>query len=624
MWFKNTRIGLRLVLSFGVPMILLIAANALALNALLNVGNAQLRLSDATSLRVLAEDAKYQRYLTRFYIRQYVLKLKPADRTSEAEATDALEADIAKIKSMATGDAELSGVVDRLGSLSTVIDRRNAFQVEQIATDPANMLAAFRGIAAAGLSSDVARSLADNNVSIPQEVAALTSLDNLTAARVRSAQDTVDRLYHTGLTVGMAAAAIAIALAVGIVVAFATSITRPLSKAVLVADAIANNDLSSTFETPTTDEIGKLLTSMETMQHKLLDRAAADKSITKAMDEVVSAGLAGDLTARIDTSDKTGATKTLADGINKLSDRLLEIVVQMKDTSEAVYTAAREIATGNANLSQRTEEQASSLEETAASMEELTATVKQNDENARQANQLAVGAREVATKGGEAVTQVVDTMASINESARKIVDIISVIDGIAFQTNILALNAAVEAARAGEQGRGFAVVAGEVRSLAQRSAGAAKEIKTLISDAVEKTNAGSRQVDSAGATMTEIVDSVRRVTDIMSEIAAASKEQLTGIEQVNAAIMQMDQTTQQNAALVEEAAASASSLEEQASNLVDGVAAFKLPEASPVHQKPQPAERRPASSVRQLVAASTNGRSKRAGTQSDGDDWETF
>jgi methyl-accepting chemotaxis protein len=239
-------------------------------------------------------------------------------------------------------------------------------------------------------------------------------------------------------------------------------------------------------------------------------------------------------------------------------------------------SATGQIAAGNADLSQRTEEQAASLEETASSMEELTSTVKQNADNARQANQLAAGASQVAVKGGAVVGQVVSTMSSINDSSKKIVDIISVIDGIAFQTNILALNAAVEAARAGEQGRGFAVVASEVRSLAQRSAAAAKEIKGLITDSVGKVEDGTRLVGEAGKTMDEIVTSVKRVTDIMAEIAAASQEQSSGIEQVNQAITQMDEVTQQNAALVEEAAAAAESLQEQAQSLTQAVSVFKL------------------------------------------------
>ncbi|MBQ0130634.1 MAG: methyl-accepting chemotaxis protein, partial [Comamonas sp.] len=244
--------------------------------------------------------------------------------------------------------------------------------------------------------------------------------------------------------------------------------------------------------------------------------------------------------------------------------------------ADGVASASGQIAMGNADPSSRTEEQASALEETAASMEELGSTVRQNAENARQANQLALNASTVALQGGEVVGQVVDTMRGINESSRKIADIIGVIDSIAFQTNILALNAAVEAARAGEQGRGFAVVAGEVRNLAQRSAEAAKEIKGLITDSVKRAEQGSHQVDKAGNTMSEVVTAIRRVTDIMGEISAASTEQSQGVAQVGEAVTQMDQTTQQNAALVEESAAAADSLRKQAQELVDAVAVFQL------------------------------------------------
>jgi len=347
----------------------------------------------------------------------------------------------------------------------------------------------------------------------------------------------------------------------------------------------------------------------------------AEVAVEKEVAGIVGAAVQGDFTKRLDMQGKEGFFKQLAEGINQLmetsdkglqevvrmlgslahgdltdkivneyhgtfgqlkddanttSEKLKEIIGQIKEATETINTASQEIASGNTDLSQRTEEQASSLEETAASMEELTATVKQNSENAKQANQLAIGASSVANKGGEVVGQVVTTMDSINESSRKIVDIISVIDGIAFQTNILALNAAVEAARAGEQGRGFAVVASEVRNLAQRSAAAAKEIKTLIGDSVEKVEGGTKLVAQAGQTMEEIVTSIKRVTDIMSEITAASIEQSSGIEQVNQAITQMDEVTQQNAALVEEAAAAAESLEEQAQNLERSVSVFKL------------------------------------------------
>lgn len=290
---------------------------------------------------------------------------------------------------------------------------------------------------------------------------------------------------------------------------------------------------------------------------------------------VANAVAAGDLTSRIEVNS-TNETGRLLQALKQMNDNLIDLVGKVRAGTDSITTASGEIAAGNADLSQRTEEQASSLEETAASMEELTSTVRQNAENARQANQLATGASDVAVKGGAVVGQVVETMSSINASSKKIVDIISVIDGIAFQTNILALNAAVEAARAGEQGRGFAVVATEVRTLAQRSAAAAKEIKELISDSVSKVQDGSRLVDEAGATMDEIVNAVKRVTDIMAEIAAASQEQSSGIEQVNQAVTQMDEVTQQNAALVEEAAAAAESMQEQALALTQAVTVFKL------------------------------------------------
>ena len=322
----------------------------------------------------------------------------------------------------------------------------------------------------------------------------------------------------------------------------------------------------------------------------------------------------GDLTQRISREMK-GTFHRLKQDTNSVAARLTEILRQIRDSTESINVAAREIASGNADLSSRTEQQASSLEETASSMAELTGTVKQNAENARQANQLAAGASGVAVKGGAVVSQVVATMGSINESSKKIVDIISVIDGIAFQTNILALNAAVEAARAGGQGRGFAVVANEVRTLAHRSAAAAKEIKGLIHDSVEKVASGTELVDEAGKTMQEVVESVKQVTDIMAEIAAASQEQSSGIEQVNRAITQMDDVTQQNAALVEQAAAAAESLEEQAGNLASAVRVFKLSEREHVRapvvapatpaEKPRelPAPRKPATIVRHPSAA---------------------
>ncbi|ARP76738.1 methyl-accepting chemotaxis protein [Bordetella genomosp. 6] len=284
---------------------------------------------------------------------------------------------------------------------------------------------------------------------------------------------------------------------------------------------------------------------------------------------------AGDLTARVEVRNSNEIGQLFA-ALKRMQESLTRTVATVRRGVDEINVGSREISAGNTDLSSRTEEQAASLEETAASMEQLASTVKQNADNARQANQLAASASDVAERGGSAVSEVVTTMQDISASSRKISEIVSVIDGIAFQTNILALNAAVEAARAGEQGKGFAVVAGEVRSLAQRSAQAAKEIKVLIEDSVDKVGTGSQQVERAGATMQEIVASVKRVTDIMGEISAASEEQSSGIDQVNRAVSQMDEVTQQNAALVEEAAAAAGSLQEQAQRLAEAVAVFKI------------------------------------------------
>ncbi len=344
----------------------------------------------------------------------------------------------------------------------------------------------------------------------------------------------------------------------------------------------------------------------------------------------------GDLSIAIDTD---GAERgSLLAEMNEMRNSLVGIVSQVRVGTETIGTASREIAAGNLDLSSRTEMQASSLEKTASAMEELTSTVKQNAENAREANLLAASASDVARKGGDVVSQVVDTMGSINASANKIVDIIGVIDGIAFQTNILALNAAVEAARAGEQGRGFAVVASEVRNLAQRSAAAAKEIKTLIGDSVEKVQAGSKLVGQAGVTMDEVVASVKRVTDIMSDIANASQEQSAGIEQVNLSIIEMDSMTQQNASLVEEAAAAAQSLQDQASELAHVVSVFKLAEGeqpvmahAPAMLEPQPvaavarkaarpALKRPAPAAE----ADAPVKPKKVAAAANSDEWEEF
>ncbi|WP_313034039.1 methyl-accepting chemotaxis protein [Massilia alkalitolerans] len=335
--------------------------------------------------------------------------------------------------------------------------------------------------------------------------------------------------------------------------------------------------------------------------------------------DIASRIAAGDL--GVDVALRQGDKTNLLFAMKSMRDSLAQIVGEVRNGTDAIASASRQIASGNLDLSSRTEEQASSLEETASSMEELTSTVQQNADNARQANGLASSASEVAERGGAVVAQVVDTMASINDSSKKIVDIIGVIDGIAFQTNILALNAAVEAARAGEQGRGFAVVASEVRTLAQRSASAAKEIKLLIDDSVGKVNAGAKLVDQAGATMDEIVASVRRVTDIMGEISSASLEQTEGIEQINMAVSQMDQVTQQNASLVEEAAAAAESLQDQAGKLAELVTVFKLDARAPSVAAPAV----PARTATRLAApALTPARPAPRQAAVREEEWETF
>jgi methyl-accepting chemotaxis protein-1 (serine sensor receptor) len=351
------------------------------------------------------------------------------------------------------------------------------------------------------------------------------------------------------------------------------------------------------------------------------------------IDDVATTAAEGNLTSRIVVKSKDEFGK-LGDAFNTMMERVSGVVGEVRNASSNIGLSASEIAKGNLDLSQRTEEQASSLEETASSMEEMTSTVKQNADNARQANQLAMSTREQAEKGGDVVGNAISAMSEITDSSKKIADIISVIDEIAFQTNLLALNAAVEAARAGEQGRGFAVVASEVRTLAGRSADAAKEIKDLISDSVHKVEQGSELVDASGKTLEEIVTSVKKVTDIISEIAASSQEQANGIEQVNSAVMQMDEMTQQNAALVEQATAASRSMEEQVQGLnkqmeffhVDGSSNIQsiTTTAKPVRQESKPVEKKVERKVVETVAETKPKVTPKVTQDAHDSDWDEF
>jgi methyl-accepting chemotaxis protein len=410
----------------------------------------------------------------------------------------------------------------------------------------------------------------------PQQTKYFEQLDNYIAYQnaemVSAGNDASALTKRTQLVIMVLALGAAF---ISLVVAFLAtrSITRPLNEAVNVAQRVADGDLTSDIVVTSTDETGQMMEALKFM-----------------------------------------------------NDSLIRIVAEVRTGTVSIAEASSEIASGNLDLSSRTEQQANSLGQTSRSMHELTSTVQQNADNARQANQLAAKASEVAVRGGTVVSNVIDTMGSITASSKKIVDIIGVIDGIAFQTNILALNAAVEAARAGEQGRGFAVVAAEVRNLAQRSAAAAKEIKALIGDSVSKVREGSNLVEQAGVTMEEVVASVRRVTDIMGEITSASQEQSAGIAQVNSTILEMDETTQQNAALVEEAAAAAASMQDQAANLARVVSVFKLDQETPSYAAPEPAmsTEAPAPALRKEIPAAPAPAPRITGKQSNGSDWEEF
>lgn len=513
----NVRIGTRLGVGFGLILILLAGTAGLGLHGMSTTNNALNNIVDNNVAKMdLLSEMSESIYIVATGIRTVVL----------LSSDDTISAEIKKIEAARQVYDQASSKIEKMP-----LDEKGKKFVAGI-KDAA--------IAARPINNKVIALAKENKdeealqILLKEAVPATATWQNnlqeyidLQKAKNQATKQATAQTYDFNLKVMLVLTGAAILLGSMIAWFSTKSITRPISNAVRIARTVAEGDLTSDIIVTSKDETGQLLQALKDM-----------------------------------------------------NENLKRIVSRVRLGTDTIATASGQIAAGNLDLSSRTEQQAASLEETASSMEELTSTVKQNSDNAQQANQLAVSASDFAVKGGLVVSQVVDTMGSINESARKISDIIGTIDGIAFQTNILALNAAVEAARAGEQGRGFAVVASEVRNLAQRSATAAKEIKTLIGDSVEKVNAGSKLVDQAGSTMDEIVQSIRRVTDVMGEISAAGSEQTAGIEQINQAVAQMDEVTQQNAALVEEAAAAAQSLLDQAKNLAETVSVFKIEDTS--------------------------------------------
>jgi methyl-accepting chemotaxis protein len=577
-FLTHTRIGTRLAIAFAIVLLLAVVATS--------VGLVNSRSNAVATRQMMEQPLAKERLVSDWYVLIYSavarteLISRSKDDTLPVVFADTIAAStkrggelIVKIKELLTTDEERK-------LFDTAMVLRNVYQKTKSDVSDIRKTGDDAGAEAAYRDKFLPAADAYKNKVNDLLLFQRKAIDD-TAHAIDAANDRSNTLLLM-LTVLM--------VAIGSVAAWiiSRSITVPLQSAVDIAATVANGDLTTRFDAPTSrSEIGNLMTALKGM-----------------------------------------------------NDSLRNVVSQVQVGTKTIATASNEIAVGNMDLSQRTEEQASSLEETASSMEELTSTVRQNAENARQANQLAHAASDVAERGGSIVGQVVNTMGSINDSSRKIFDIISVIDGIAFQTNILALNAAVEAARAGEQGRGFAVVASEVRNLAQRSAAAAKEIKELIGNSVEQVDIGSKLVQQAGSTMNEVVDSVRRVTDIMGEITSASSEQSIGIDQVNTAITQMDQVTQQNAALVEEAAAAAASMQEQAERLADVASSFRLGEddvrqslaapaavrkiavkAAPV--RPAPSMRKPAARPA-LASASASSQARKPATVGNDKDWEEF
>ncbi len=513
MTLSNLKIGTRLAIGFATVLFLLIAASLFSAYQLHTIAEAN---------RALLEKPLTKEHLVADWNRNVfgAIRRTTAIVKSEDESLSAFFAEDTKKVSQAT--SEITKKIEPL--LEGQAERDLYAEISVIRQQYLTARDSAMREKAAGNAAEASRILESGYLPAAQKYEdALSRFTALQRDSIRETGHAIDLKSERGAQWLFVISALGVLLGAGGAYVISRGVVRPIHYAMRVADTVANGDLTQRIESRSTDETGKLLQALRAMNANL---------------------------ARTVAGIRSGA--------------------------ETISSASSQIAAGNSDLSSRTEEQAASLEETAASMEEMASAVKQNAENARQANGLAASASSVAGRGGQVVSEVVETMTAISASSNKISEIVSVIDGIAFQTNILALNAAVEAARAGEQGKGFAVVASEVRSLAQRSANAAKEIKVLIEDSVSKVNAGAAQVERAGATMQEIVTSVKRVTDIMDEITTASVEQSSGVDQVNIAISQMDEVTQQNAALVEESAAAAGAMQDQANELVRAVAAFKI------------------------------------------------
>ena len=510
---KNLRIGARLAMGFAVVLIFLMTITGIGVWRLQEAGTAVEQMVKEALLRGrLAED--WVAATTANGVRTVALT-KSTDADDQKFFQKDIDATSKRITEIQKSIDAMKKEVAEQALFATVAEKRSAY---------IGIRNNILKVKASGKDAEAKQMVIANMVpALKSYVESVEKVLSYQKEQIDKSAALIDENFRMGRILLIALGAAATILGIIFAWLLTVGITGPLGEAVKIAQTVARGDLSGRIEVKSTDETGQLLQALKDM-----------------------------------------------------NESLHKTVSQVRMGTQTIATASSEIASGNMDLSSRTEQQASSLEETASSMEELTSTVRQNADNARQANQLAVTASDVAVKGGEVVSQVVDTMQSISDSSKKMADIIGVIDGIAFQTNILALNAAVEAARAGEQGRGFAVVATEVRNLAQRSAAAAREIKGLIDDSVDKVGVGSKLVEQAGVTMNEVVSSIKRVHDIMGEITAASSEQSDGIEQVNQAITQMDTVTQQNAALVEQAAAAAESLQDQAANLAGLVSVFKL------------------------------------------------